>query len=71
MRRNWLLTMLCVIGFVGFFLSRTVWGPPMSARAESNTAPTVEAREDEEMSDAKRRYLSNQPRHWRQIVVKR
>jgi hypothetical protein len=69
-RRNWALLVLCAIGLLGFVLSRTVWGPPSRAAAYD---PPIEFKEDanQEMSDAQRRYLSNQPRHWRYIMLKR
>ncbi len=65
-RRNWFLLVLVTVGLTAFILSRTVWGPPSKAAA-AEVAP-VET--EEEASDAKRRYLTNQPRHWRYVVQK-
>jgi hypothetical protein len=72
-RRNWLLIVLCVAGVAGFILSRTVWGPPAKATAsEGHSSQAIHdgAQEPETMSDAERRYLSNQPRHWRYVMLK-
>jgi hypothetical protein len=68
-RRNWVLLVVCAIGLTVFVLSRTVWGPPSQAAA-ADTRGVVKDVAAEEMSDAQRRYLSNQPRHWRQIIIK-
>jgi len=67
-RRNWLLISLSVTGLTGFLLSRTVWGPPSNAAAAELA---IETAADEDMSDAQRRYISNSPRHWRHVMLKR
>jgi len=75
-RHNWLLIVLACGAVTWFVVSRTVFGPPSKAMAEDNsaavsTAPDPSADEEEPQSDAKRRYLSNQARHWRYVVLKR
>ncbi|MCE9533083.1 MAG: hypothetical protein K8T89_18450 [Planctomycetes bacterium] len=71
-RKNWALIVLSVVGITGFILSRTVWGPPSSAGAAEPVHAVSSAEPDiDEPSDAQRRYMSNQPRHWRHVVVKR
>jgi hypothetical protein len=70
-RQNWAMLAVGVIGLTGFVLSRTVWGPPGQAGAAEPAQPQVQQRDAEPMSDAERRYLSNQPRHWRYVMLKR
>jgi hypothetical protein len=66
-RRNWVLIAFCTIGLTAFVLSRTIWGPPSRAlAADTHLAGT----KSQGMSDAERRYLNNQPRHWRYVVLK-
>lgn len=70
-RRNWTLIVLSFIGLTLFFLSRTVWGPPGKAHASETAISEIAPAHDEETSEAERRYLSNQPRHWRYVMLKR
>ncbi len=71
-RRKWTLLILGAIGLTAFALCRTVWGPSSKiAAAESPTHESAHEHESEEMSDAERRYISNQPRHWRYVMLKR
>jgi hypothetical protein len=60
-----------LFGSVCFVLSRTVWGPPASARAAEGEDPVIEADPPGGVSDARRRYLFHQPTHWRYVMMKR
>ncbi len=70
-RRNGVLIALSTIGFAGFLLSRTIWGPPSTALAIQ--APIVDAAHPpgpQVMSEAERRYVDQEPRHWRYLMLK-
>ena len=62
-RRNWALIAMLVVGVTSFILSRTVWGPPSSAAA-------AEAGPSPELTDTERRYIQDQPHHWRYVMLK-
>lgn len=71
-QRNWTLVVLALLAASWFALSRTVWGPP--SRAAANDGVEVQATVDDDSTDdtdARRRYLNNQPRHWRYVMLKR
>lgn len=71
-RRNWTLLVLGIFGIMAFVLCRTVGGPSSRiAAAESQTHETAPEHDSEEMSDSERRYITNQPRHWRYVMLKR
>ncbi len=73
-RRNWLLIVLVCTAAAWFILSRTVYGPPSMAVAADTPLADVgpdECDDEEGMSDAQRRYLTNQSRHWRYVMLKR
>ena len=61
-RRNWSLLVLLAAGLTGFVLSRTVWGPPSKAGAAETPSP--------ELTENERRFIQDQPHHWRQVVIK-
>jgi hypothetical protein len=62
-RRKWTLLALLVFGIGGFVLSRTVWGPPSKAAA-------AEAPMSPELTESERRYIQDQPHHWRYVMLK-
>jgi hypothetical protein len=70
-QRNWVLFVLGATAFLSFVLSRTVWGPPSkSMAADPVTVQVVHDQNTEPMSDAERRYISQQPHHWRYVMLK-
>jgi hypothetical protein len=70
-QRNWVLIALGAIGFASFLLSRTVWGPPSKAlAAEPPTVDSAHVQGPEIMSEAERRYIDQEPRHWRYVMLK-
>lgn len=70
-RRNWAMLVICAMGLGIFLLSRTVWGPPAKAiAAEPARSAVQEELTSDEPSDAAKRYLFNQPRHWRYVMLK-
>jgi hypothetical protein len=71
MKRNWALLALGVVGMTIFALSRTVWGPPNKAAAEPAQSHAGNTNDADDARDAERRFISNQPRHWRYVMLRR
>jgi hypothetical protein len=70
-RRNWAFLVVCAVGITFFVLSRTLWGTHSKAvAAETSTGEAEEAASPDEPSDAKKRYMTNAPRHWRYVMLK-
>jgi hypothetical protein len=70
-RRNWVLITLSTIGFAGFLLSRTVCGPPSKTLAvEPPIVQAARKQGPQVMSEAERRYIDQEPRHWRYVMLK-
>jgi hypothetical protein len=70
-RHNWALLVLLATGLTTFVLSRTIWGPPSGAAAAEPAIQSGDgASAAEAPSDARLRYISNQPRHWRYVMLK-
>jgi hypothetical protein len=70
-RRNWVLLVAGAIGLSAFVFSRTIWGPASQAAASETSIHSDHAAiESDERSDAEKRYLANQPRHWRYVMLK-
>lgn len=62
-RRNWALLCLLAVGIISFVLNRTVWGPPTKiAAAETEPSPNL--------TEPERRYIQNQPHHWKYVMLK-
>lgn len=73
MRRRIVLSVAFAVGLSLFILSRTVWGPKPARAAEA--APSVstvsEEHDEPRESEAAWRHRTNQPRHWRYIMLRR
>lgn len=71
-RRNWKLIALSTIAISWFVLSRTVWGPPNRAAAgEAGSSAVAVSSIQHDRSNAECRFLANQPRHWRELMLNR
>jgi hypothetical protein len=62
-RRNWAMLVLLAVGLAGFFVIRSVSGPPAQAAA-AETTPSPE------LSDPERRYMQSQKHHWKYVMLR-
>lgn len=68
-RRNWLVSLSFMLG-LSVLLGTRLFG---QSEPLPTPAPSLETSVEEPrcVSDAERRFTSNQPRHWRQLLLRR
>jgi hypothetical protein len=68
-RRNWLVSLSLMLG-LSVLLGTRLFG---QSEPLPTSPPPLETSAEElrRVSDAERRFTSNQPRHWRQLLLRR